>query len=343
MMKKFEFSVNLIPLLDLKVGCDVTILETDNHNQILIELVGDETSLKNFQVERSDNTICIKQKGLARGGINISSSGGVSVISSGRNISVSRSAGRIFVNGVEINAPDYAQSFEPPKLIIFAPSLNVNAKLFSSSQFISKAKIKHANLLIDDGAVVELTAESLELNSSDSSEVKAIIGGGTLALNVSDSAEVEIEGTWSQAEIKLSDSGDIVTRGVCLGDYRVKAKDSGTLIHHGTAGQVQKSVSDSASVKVYTQPNPKQQTNAAEQSVNETEIVTKEQAIECIDQIEQIVNEAASSCSLPQSRIIEEALDYINRAKKEAHEEEPYKPIILINLERAVSLIKKLG
>ncbi|MCA2656755.1 hypothetical protein [Microcystis sp. M061S2] len=68
-----------------------------------------------------------------------------------------------------------------------------------------------------------------------------------------------------------------------------------------------------------------------------TEQITQEQAVEILAQIEQLLK----ASPLP-SEVVSKATEYTTNAKQEANEEKPEQSIIIKQLERATSVIKKL-
>ncbi len=79
--------------------------------------------------------------------------------------------------------------------------------------------------------------------------------------------------------------------------------------------------------------------NATQQMTpsEEASEITQEQAVEILTKIEELIKAA----NLP-PEVVEEAAKYAGRAKEEASEKEPQQSIVLSQLDRATSVIKKL-
>lgn len=251
-MKSNRFSTSINPTLDLKVGCDVAILESASNSEVIVELNGADENLKQFEVYQSNNTIYIQQKNLNNGGINISTNGGVSIISSDGNINISGSSGRVFVNGQEIDLNAKTYNAEKTRIKILAPKCsNLDAKLQGNCVLASKIELHSVYLTIQGSSKAAVIAKTLDLQTHGSSEVKAILTGGELEITTHGSSEVEVQGQWSRATINVSGSGDILTRGDCLGDYKVDASGSGRIVHSGSvAGRKRENKSGSAYISI---------------------------------------------------------------------------------------------
>jgi hypothetical protein len=238
----------------LKVSCNVAILPSDSQS-ISVEVKNDSDN--KVSVSRSLNTIRIEEKGLESGSINFF--GGNIVMGSGNsismtngNINITGASGKVFVNGQEINVNTFSSVVKPIEIIIYAPlGTDVEADLRGQCKFASSVPLGEASIDTQGACQIVLECESLGIESSGSTKVKAKLKKGDLMIGISGSSEVEINGEFSNASVQISGSGRVYSSGICKGYYRASVSGSGRVSHQGTVeGKVRKSVSGSGSINI---------------------------------------------------------------------------------------------
>jgi hypothetical protein len=246
MLKSFEFSLKSVPTIDLQLSGDIVLFESPSATEISVQIEADDQNLEEFNVYQQEDTIYISQQN------NQASSRFSFFENVGGNVHIFSNSRTVVINGgrVDIGVSN-SNEFLPPKVKIITPRANLEAKLNGISNISCRLRLHNTYLSIQGSVKADIITQSLEIDSSGSSKVKAILEGGRLELDVSGSSQIDVQGTWTEASINLSGSGKISTTGECQGDYKVKASGTGSVVHSGNVrGRIRENTSGCARVRI---------------------------------------------------------------------------------------------
>lgn len=238
-----------IYFIDLNVGCDVGIFPSAN-GQTTVEIDSDEPN--DFTVKTDGDTLVIKQKSVSNGGSVVINGNGVSINGmsfSGNNVVMNN--GRVYVDGKEVT-PGSSKPTKKAKIKIFtAQNVDLSANLNGSGVLASKVAFNRVNIKVSGQATVGLAAKSLKLKLSGQGDNYAVLRGGSLTANVSGQGSVRIKGEYDSADLSVFGMGNIITDGICTGDYDASVSGMGSITHTGKInGRKRKSVTGMGSISI---------------------------------------------------------------------------------------------
>jgi hypothetical protein len=262
---RYEYEPSQHVELNINATCEVVINETSDV-AITVDVEGDDAD--KVKVSYSSGTLTIKHEGASFGNItigNISMSGGTTFVQgvsgnfsgtviSGNNIYMSGGSGSVFVNGKRIDLDESGKDYTPIQINVYVPShitASLDASISGTGSLRSQVYLEEAFINSQGHTKVELTAGSIQAQVSGSGDLDARIHDGDLNVSISGSANVRVVGDMRSANVQVSGSGDVITQGICHGNYHASVSGSGDIRHVGTVkGRVRESVAGMGSVRV---------------------------------------------------------------------------------------------
>ena len=243
--------------LDITAACEVVIYET-NADALTVDVEGDDAD--KIKVSCNGGTLTIKHEGSGSGNIsisNISMSGGgtfVQTVISGNNIYMSGGSDSVFVNGKRIDLDESGKDYTPTKINVYVPShitASLDTSISGSGSLRSQVYLEEAFINSQGHTKIELAAGNIQARVSGSGDLDARIHDGDLNVSILGSADVRVVGDMRSANVQVSGSGDVITQGICHGNYHASVSGSGDIRHVGTVkGRVRESVAGMGSVRV---------------------------------------------------------------------------------------------
>lgn len=234
--------------LELNVSSHVGIFPSTS-NVVTIEIDAEDPN--DFNISYEGYTVVINEKS-SRSNVVINNFGGSRTITSiSGNVSIIN--GRIYQNGVEINPDDHQSPIKRQSRIrIFAPhGVDLSAKLDGVSVLASKVVFRKSNIKVSGSATVGVATKSLKLKLSGQGENFAVLKGGELNVSLNGQGSVRVKGDYESADVTVLGQGNIVTDGVCLGDYEASVSGMGSIVHTGSInGRKRKSVTGMGSISI---------------------------------------------------------------------------------------------
>jgi hypothetical protein len=230
-----------VEILDLQLSCNVVIVPSST---TFVEIFAED--IDEIKCYQKGNRLIIKQEEL-NNNINFNMNGN-SISFSGNGSTI----GRIFVDGQEINPNNSAQKKKPIQVIIHANhNMNLIANMSGASVLASKVVFKKSKIKIAGSSTVGIATASLKLEVSGQGNNYFVMKGGDLDLEVSGKGNVRIKGNWNDTNISVSGVGQIITEGICTGDYDASVSGMGRISHVGTiSGHKRKDISGMGNISI---------------------------------------------------------------------------------------------
>lgn len=262
-MKKHSFNISE-PTLKISANSNIAVSPSKD-GLIRIEITGSDKAIESIAVNQSGNTISIEDRSSGSGSQTIVSSGSTIFQSFSGNVSnismvngdihIGGGTGSIYVNGKRIDLDDdRAESKEPYKatlITIYTPIADLDLTLKGLAKFASSQLFDSAIVDLSGSTQAVFSANSIDLDLSGTSEVKASIYGGDLTADTSGTSQASIVGNFKSCKADTSGTSKITTSGTCFGDYKANASGCSNIRHKGAIqGRAREKVSGVASINI---------------------------------------------------------------------------------------------
>lgn len=262
-MKKYSFKASN-PSLNISASSNIAVSPSKD-GTIQIEVTGSDKAIENVTVKQSGNTISIEDRSSGSSSQTIISSGGNIFQSFSGNVSnismvdgdihIGGGSGSVYVNGKRIDLDgDRTESKEPHKatlITIYTPIADLDLTLKGLAKFASSQGFDNATVDLSGSTQAIFTANSIDLDLSGTSEVKATIYGGDLAADTSGTSTASIVGDFKSCKADTSGTSKVTTSGTCFGDYKANASGCSSIRHKGAIqGRARERVSGVASINI---------------------------------------------------------------------------------------------
>ena len=262
-MKKYSFNV-FAPTLKISANSNIAVSPSKN-GLIEVEVNGTDKAIENITVEQHGDTIVIEDRSSGSSSQTIISSGGNVFQSFSGNVSnismvdgdihIGGGSGSVYVNGKRIDLDgDRAESKEPYKatlITIYTPIADLDLTIKGLAKFASSQSFDHACVDLSGSTQAIFTANSIDLDLSGTSEVKANIQGGDLTADTSGCSTASIVGDFKSCKTDSSGTSKINTSGTCHGDYKANASGCSGIQHKGAIqGRAREKVSGVANINI---------------------------------------------------------------------------------------------
>lgn len=262
-MKSYSFSVTN-PSLRISANSNIAVSPSKD-GSIKIQVDGSDKAIESITVRQSGNTIEIQDRSSGGSSQTIISSGGsvfqsfsgdVSNISMvNGDIHIGGGSGSVYVNGKRLDLDgdrnDSKEPHKPTLITIYTPIADLDLTLKGLAKFASSQNFDNVFADLNGSTQAVFTANSIELDLSGTSEVKAQINGGELSADTSGTSTATIIGDFKSCKADTSGTSNVSTSGTCHGDYTAKASGCSSIRHKGNVqGRSREKVSGVASVNI---------------------------------------------------------------------------------------------
>lgn len=264
-MKKYSFKASN-PSLNISASSNIAVSPSKD-GMIQIEVTGSDKAVESITVKQSGDTISIEDRSSGSSSQTIISSGGNIFQSFSGNVSnismvdgdihIGGGTGSVYVNGKRINlddSNDRTESKEPYKatlITIYTPIADLDLTLKGLAKFASSQGFDNATVDLSGSTQAVFSANSIDLDLSGTSEVKANIYGGDLTADTSGTSTASIVGDFKSCKADTSGTSKVTTSGTCFGDYKANASGCSSIRHKGAIqGRARERVSGVASINI---------------------------------------------------------------------------------------------